>query len=254
MLAETIKYRALIYAAIYAPSRPIPRKEATKLYNALAESVFQNLSFKYTPEGEGTKFCVEMVEKQGRQDNRIVLDIQKPQSLRVLLHQAWPDSSRVACDNADEVFRHVKDLASNREMQMAEARVRAQVSPSERPAIAFLGMNLLGEKARRLDTLGDVSHLGVRYDVQPDFPATHALGGALRNVTAETLGEDRDCLYLEVMSQWGRRGVQLVDPEKREAKLVPGPLEIQTQPPSKYLEEVMEYVAQRLCPFLEGKA
>ena len=251
MIAHTMKYRALIYAAIYAPSEPIPRAEATKYYNALAEGVFPRLGFQYAPEGEDTKFRIEMVEKQGREQNIIVVDAPPEQNggLRLVLDQSWRESSTVACERADHTFQLAQSLVRNREQLLAEVRIRAQAVADTTGSIASMKSVLGGDRQKKLDNLGKVCHLGVSVECEPELPATHSLGSPKRTVSLETLREDKSCIYLEVMSQWGRRALRTVDATTKE--LVEGPLAINTEDPSAYLKETMEFMQSSVCSLVE---
>ena len=258
MLQHTIKYRALTHAMVYAPAQAVPRDEATGLYNALAENVFPGLGFKYTPQdrtkGRESSFRAEMAEKKRGERNLVVLDVPKEaggQSLRVLIQQLWPESSNVACQRADAVYERICDVVGSREMQLAETRVRAQVATGQKGAVDFVATSLSGDKRAKLEGLGNVQHLGLAYECEPVFPVTEALGGAKRTVKIEPLREEKGWLYLEVMSQWGRRAVQPTGSDASQVRLVLGPLELEMCQPSRYIQDTMAYTAETLCPFLE---
>ena len=257
-LQNTIKYRALIHAIVYAPAQAIPRDQATGLYNALAEEVFPGLGFKYTPEdrakGRESPFKIEMVEEKRGERNLVVIDVPGAgggQSLRVLVQQLWPESSNVACQRADAVYERIREVVGSREMQLAETRIRAQVATGQRRAVDFVAASLSGDKRAKLGSLGNVQHLGLAYECEPVFPVTEALGGAKRTVKAEPLREEKGWLYLEVMSQWGRRAVRPAGGDASQALVVPGPLELEVCQPSRYIEDTMAYTTETLCPFLE---
>lgn len=258
MLQNTIKYRALIHAMVYAPAQAIPRDQATNLYNALAEEVFPGLGFKYTPEdrtkGRESPFRIEMVEEKRGERNVILLDVPEAgggKSLRVLVQQLWPESSNVACQRADAVYARIRDIVGSREMQLVETRIRAQVATGQKRAVEFVGASLSAGKREKLASLGNVSHLGLVYECEPAFPVTDALGGAKRIVKVEPLREEKGWLFLEVMSQWGRRAVRPAEGDTGQTLLVPGPLELEVCPPSRYIEDAMAYTEETLCPFLE---
>jgi len=246
---------------VYAPAQPVPRDQATALYNAVAERVFPGLGFKYTPEdrtkGRETPFKVEMVEDKRGERNLIVLDVPQGtggQGLRVLIRQMWPESSHVACQRADEAYGCIQKILGSREMQIIETRIRAQVATGQETAVDLVAASLSDDKRSKLASLGNVKFLGLAYECEPVFPVTEALGGAKRIVKTEPLREEKGWLYLEAMSQWGRRALRPAEGDASQARLVPGPLELEVCAPSRYIEATITYMEQTLCPFLEDQS
>ena len=258
MLADTIRYRAFVHAVVYSPGCLMPRPQATLLYNSLAERVFPGLGFRYTPQERakgGASFKIEMVEEKQGEQNLVVLDVPDmagARSLRVLIQQTWPESSYVASQRADAVYALVREALGEREAQLAETRVRAQVATGRVDAFELMASSLSEEMRSRLPNLGNVQHLGLSYVCEPVFPVTDPLGGAKRTVNVEPLREEKGWLYLEVMSQWGLRAFQPPEDGSGAPNVIPGPLEIETCAPSRYIEETMSYITGSVCPFLEA--
>jgi len=256
MLADRIQYRGVIYANLFASPVSVSREQATKLYTSLATALFPKLKLEYTPAEEDVPFKIVMKEEgQGRRADSITLDISNGQ-LRLLIDQKWPDSLGVACKRADQVWSIYRETIPEGQVQLAEARLRAQL-PIPRPSAKdYLAEQLMGKAQANLSSLGNVSFVGMSYQVSPELEhAVSPLEGAAREVKIEPLRQEEGFLYVEVMSNWGRLAVKMSLDRSGEAQIVPGPLELEpeTPAPAKYIEEIRDYIAERICPFLEAE-
>ena len=250
-LAETIRYRAAIYASVHVPPETISRAQATDFYNRLADEGFPQLSLEYVPSTESSPFKVLMREKEGRRTDTIVVDVHQKHGLRLLVDQAHPESFEVACRKADIVAKLYSPFVSDRQADLVEARIRAQVSTGKKSAIDYLIRKLVKDSENKLTRLGSMSHFGIRYEIAPEFPAAGPLSAPKREVQIEQLREETGSLHVEVMSNWGRMALKPIEEKPGEAQLVQGPLSIRREEPSRYLREISEYIEGQVCPFLE---
>lgn len=250
-LAETIRYRAAIYAAVYSPPEAIPRAQAAEVYARLAAAVFPELSLEYVPAAGEKPFKLLMREKQGRRADTVIVDMPSQQGLRLLLDQTWPESFVVAKEKADMTFQLCDPFVSERQVDLVEARIRAQVSTGEKSAMDYLVRKLVGQKSK-LASLGTVEHLGLHCEIALDLPATTPLSAPKREVKIERLREEPSSLYIEVMSNWGRVALPPNQGKAKEPRLMPGPLSNGQEKPSAYLAEVGAYIEEQVCSFLEG--
>jgi hypothetical protein len=256
MLERSVQYRAVIYAALYAPALRLTRDQATGFYSRLAERLFPKLSLQYMPAEEERSFRIVMEEKgEGGRRDTLTADIHQG-LFRLMLHQEWPDSFDIASRKADEVigiFRESVATLGDCEAHLVEVRVRAQVPVQQKSAKDYLVSRLMRDQSRDLDVLGPVAFFGFRYDVGPQGVFSSPLDSPAREVLVEPLRQEQGFLYLEVMSNWGRSAIQPLPDKPDQAELVPGPLSAADQlpKPSQYLGEVGNYLEQVLCPFLE---
>jgi len=257
MLEKNIQYRGAIFAALYTPALLLTREQATGFYSKVADRVFPKLELRYTPAEEEKPFKVVMQEKgEGRRTDTLTVDIHQG-SLRIMLDQIWPESFDVGCRKADEVldvFGETVERFTECEIALAEVRLRAQVPIGKGTSKGYLVSKILGDRAGSLEELGNVSFLGVHYDVAPsEGVISGPLDSPGRQVTVEPLRQEEGALYMEVMSNWGRHAMRMIPGKPGQAELVPGPLSVEGEipKPSAYLAEVRSYIEESLCPFLE---
>lgn len=254
MIADRLQYRAAIYAAVYTPPLRLTRDQAVGLYKAIADSGFASLALKYTPEENEKPFKIFMEEMgEGRRIDKVTVDIVQGR-LRLLIDQEWPDSFGVACKKADQIVEVFGEIVSECEVQISEARVRAQVPIGISSSKDYMISTLMPTASTRLQNLGQIEFLGLRLQTAPELVGLSShLCAPAREVTIEPLRQEPGFLYLEVMSNWGRQALRPVQGKPGQAELVPGPLALLSGPlkPSEYLGEVKEYMEDNLCPFLE---
>ncbi|MHC5053223.1 MAG: hypothetical protein ACYTKD_00730 [Planctomycetota bacterium] len=254
-MADRIIYRGLVFAAVNAPPVPVPRKTAVQFYSRLTERLCPAASFQYVPPGEGERegqlsFKVTVKEAEGRRFCNVTIDTLQG-GLRLLVDQGFPPTFTDGVERVNEIASAYRDVVSQSEPQLMEARIRAQVATNTASARDFIAGHLLKERATWLARLGSVSHFGLHYDIEPSGDAQGPLEAPARKVVAEPLKEDPTSIYLEVMSNWGRVRTR---PAGDKIEVVPtGPLSHGVETPSKYFEEVASYVREVLCPFLEGR-
>src|SRR5208283_5093256 len=104
----------------------------------------------------------------------------------------WMESFAIARKKADMVelaFREVIGQSiPSCEIQLAEARVKAQIPVGEGVGLAYLTNRLMGAGSSDLANLGNVSFLGLRYEIVPaEFSTESALAAPCREVTVEPL-------------------------------------------------------------------
>ncbi len=249
------KYRHLVHAFIYGPPVQITREQGSSLSDKIAREFLPRASFQYFPPSEPGKhdFKISIQEKDGRRSVAITVGLMQG-GLRFLVDQAWPESFKVACDNADGIARLFTPLVEARtELQLAEARLRVQVGTDTPSAQTYLLEILLGKKAQELSGLGNVAHFGIKYDVAPTPGPIGPLDAPFRQVTIEPLREENTSLYVEAMSNWGRLLAEAVPGQPGTIKAVPnGPLTFGVRPPSEYLKDIEKYLEAKVYPFLRG--
>jgi hypothetical protein len=153
-----------------------------------------------------------------------------------------------------DVFGESVERFSECEIVLVEVRLRAQVPIGKGTSKGYLVSKMLGDRAGSLEELGNVSFLGVHYEVRPcEGVISRPLDSPGRRVTVEPLRQEEGALYMEVMSNWGRSAMRMIPGKPGQAELIPGPLsvEAETPNPSAYLAEVRSYIEECLCPFLE---
>ena len=258
MLAEHIRYRAALYAAIYAPPVKLTRDQATTLYKRLANEIFPNLQLQYVPETETQPFRISMKEADGPRVDTVIVDVQPTSALRLLVRQDWPDAFAIACKKADtvrEVFDDtVQQAPIEAQIELTEARIRADVPVGGDSAQKYLMARMMGEREHAPIGSGQLAHWGIHFEVRPSEPASEeSVAGPCRDVTVEPLRDDPTKLYLEVMSNWGRKAIRPHREKKGQLELVSGPLDVSgaVPQPSAHMEEVRSYIEKELCPFLE---
>ncbi len=255
MLRQNVKYRSVVYAALFTPPISISRTTATALYGKLAERAFPKLGLEYVPAEQERPLSITMREcGEGRRTDEMKLDIHA-NTLRAIMQQTWPDSFDVAAKKADEFMQVLDGFLGECEIQLLEARIRAQVPIQGSAAKDYLLDRLMPQERARLVALGPISHLAIRYEVAP---AEGEVSGPLccpgREVTVEPLRQEAGFLYLEVMSNWGRTALWPLASQPGQAELRPGPLGETSNglpPPSEYLKEVKHYIEDCVCMFLE---
>jgi hypothetical protein len=254
MIERNINYRAAIYAALYTPPKGITRESATSLYNDIAQRAFPKLALAYTPAEDEKPFSIVMEQKsEGRRTDTVTVDLYQG-LLRLQFHESWPDSFDVACKRADEVASAMAQAVPECQVQLVEARIRAQVPIPEKSGNDFLISRLMPQKKGAISGLGPISHFGIRYEVRPDeSEMTGPLASPGREVSVEALKQEQGALYIEVMSNWGRVALRMSPDMSGQAEIAPGPLSTSAElpPPSSYLGEVKNYIETSLCPFLE---
>jgi len=254
VIADRLQYRAAVYAAVYTPPLRLTRDQAMGLYKRIAESGFPKLKLEYNPDENEKPFKIIMEEKgEGRRIDKITVDIFQGR-LRLSIDQAWPDSFDVACKKADQIVEVFGEIVSECEVQISEARVRAQVPIGVSSSKDYMISTLMPTVSARLRNLGQIKFLGLRLQTAPELVGLSShLDAPSREVTIEPLRQEPGFLYLEVMSNWGRQALRPVPEKPGQAELVPGPLTLLSGPlkPSDYLGEVRGYIEDNLCPFLE---
>lgn len=251
MVAEPT-YRSLIFAALYVPQRPLSREEATTFYRRVAP-LFPDIDFKYEEAVEGRPFAIRMREQLGKRSATILIDTPDNNTIRLLVEQAWPKSSEVACQSADAVKQAFAEIiSSDVRLHLVEARVRSQVSVrGQGQALESLQFAIMGEKAERLKALGNLSFFGVKYEIAPTGKISDGLSSPAREVQIEPLREDGYFFYIDVMSKWGRQILQPgTDPSRMD--FAQGPLDREELTPSRYLQNVIEYLENQVASFLEA--
>jgi len=252
MLADNIQFRDVIYASLLAPPISASREQATQLYTKLADALFPKLKLEYTPEQDVPFKIVMEEEGEARRRDCITVDICNHQ-LRLLVHQTWPDSFSLACKKADQVWAIFRDTVPGGEVHLAEVRLRAQLPIPVPSAKEYLTQRLLIDTKRDLPGLGNVSFLGIKFEVSPELEEPFStLGSPARNVLIEPLRQEAGFLYLEVMSNWGRLALRMNPETPGEAQIIPGPLRTSDVAATEYIGEVRDYISECICPFLEG--
>lgn len=259
-LAEHIKYREVIFAAIYAPPMNLTRKQATELYSNLADKGFPNLEFQYVPAAEGQPFKVVMTESQGTRKDTITVEMTRDGSLRLLVNHAWPEAFDIAVRKTDSVKQVFDNIIAESSPQclihLIEVRVLAQTPAPKGDATRFLLNRIFGPSAvpSQWSQLGRVSHWGFHFETsigqqEPVSP----LDWPCRDVTVEPLREDPRSLYINAMSNWGRTLLRGKNEAPEQAEIAQGPLAVSEKlpAPSEYFGEVRQYIESTLCPFLE---
>ena len=247
MMQNSLRTRGVSFALLFGPSRILQREEAMKFHGAVCDKLgHDDISFQYhkpdlDQRPSADRFEIRLQRKEGRGGYTIVVDnsgIQKP--IRLLISYDWPPSPQHVAEVFDQVCDVTfKELEGNWQRVLAEVRLRAQCSVSEKDAVGYVTKRLLGLKAEAIERLGQPLVFGsVKLEIASAGFAGDSLENPKREILLEVLREDPSNLYLEVMSQWS----QFPDPTQIDLRSV-RPID---REPREYVEEARDFLQKHV--------
>ena len=169
-----------------------------------------------------------------------------------MMEQSFPASFAIAGKLVDEVYKIAQSVVFKQtKVHLMEARIRAAMPVSTTaPALESLQFAFMGGRAKALAQLGRLNHVGFNCEIQPgsDEPK-NSMDEPSRQITIEPLRESSKDFYVEVMSNWGRQRTIVEDGQVSAAR---GPLDLEENVPSVYIEEVLSYIEKHVAKLLEG--
>jgi hypothetical protein len=269
---DALRTREVIFALLFGPPRFLQREEAYQVHAAVCDALsLDDLGFQYsTPErltapaqgaepppgtagrGSSRAFAMTFNRKEGRGGLNIGLDTASgPEAVRLLMTYTWSASLDVTERQFDAATDAVFGaLAGPWTRVLAEVRIRAECPTPQRNGLRFMQETLLGVSPSWVDSLGDpLSFAGVRLAVAAGHFGGDPLANPRRELQVEVLREDPSRLYLEQVSTWP----QMPDPLPQAAPIQLDPASIRpvAEPPSRYIREAHDYLAEHLrtlCP------
>lgn len=251
MLEPKIIPRSVTFAAVHAPIIKIERDHAKELWSGWTSiHHLENLSLEFSPATDKTPAKLTCKQADGRLKHGIAIDVHNG-GLRLLMDQSFPASLTVAGKLVDEVYKKAQSVVFKQtKVHLMEARIKASMPVSTNaPAMESLQFAFMGGRANALAQLGRLSHVGFNCEIQPgsDEPKD-SLDEPIRQITIEPLRENSNYFYIEVMSNWGRQRTIVEDGQVSAAR---GPLDLEENVPSVYIEEVLSYIEKHVAKLLE---
>ena len=269
MIATSFSTRALHFAYLLGPPRLFSRQDGMAIHDAICGALgVDDITFRYsTVPGEGGQetagsdrasrvFSIQMERQIGRGKLKVLLDCQSQQApIRFLMQYIWPRSGgEYAYEEfdliSDATFDSLGSLGPGLQRVMAEGRVRGHMATEGNSAVTFLVEQTLHLNRERIDSLEappDFVVVGFNTpagDPSPEDP----LRQPKREVRIEVLREDSRSLYIELMSQWP----QVTTAPNGTATLDTQRLRAFSNPPSDYLRNCHEYLANTIFPLFGG--
>lgn len=260
MLANALQTRAIRFAFVFGPPRPLPRETASAIHGAVCDELgTDDFSFRYQPVEsssvpggkEGVEgFQVEISRPEGRGGYQVLVDCKGgQQSIRLLIAHEWPTTAlALTCERFDLTAKAVFSKLGEPLVKVhAEARFHAQCRVKSH-GLGFIKDHLLRTEAPWLAAVGEpIVFAGVRLEVESGECEEDSLHGPGRDLSIEVLRDDPSLVYLEVVSKWpawdpSRKGGMVNVMERR-------PID---REPSEYVNEAYTYL-QRVVESLAAK-
>jgi hypothetical protein len=249
MIPGSLRTRGVIFARLFGPPRFIERTEAYRLHEGACQALScDDLSFKYeSPEAtKGTRsraFAIHFERKEGRGSYNVVLNnpgIEAP--IRFLVQYDWPESELHVTQRLDDTDKAVFDnLAGDWQTVLVEVRIRTQCTLANGTALDFFKNQVFKLSPDFYQNMGSpMVFCGAKLIVAASQIQGDEMAGAQRELSLEVLKEDRNCIYLELMSQWPQvaptaaKGIDLSN------------LRQFSSAPSGYVQDSYEYLRQQV--------
>lgn len=210
--ADAIRTRAVHFAVLAGPPRPVPREVASEVHSSLCDTLrWDDIAFRYralaVESKSGAGFEAMFERPEGRGGFKVVLGAETVGApIKVHFIHQWPPSLEGTVQLLDPALDAVfSALGKLGEWQRVRAEVRIRASANLRTGgtgVEFLQKHLTHVPNGMREALGEIPFLSFSAETSAAATFDSPLEGPARHIKIEVLREDPSGLYVELVETW----------------------------------------------------